>query len=75
MTDRTDSVMSEVWAWKRRTEEVTRDLSGPELIAFYRTEAERMCQRYGLHLSGCSAAEAARRHRVSATSVGNPSGI
>jgi hypothetical protein len=40
MTDRVDTVMQEVWDWKRRAEETTQGLSRSALIEFYRTEAE-----------------------------------
>ena len=39
MTNPVDEAMQEIWDWKRRAEEATRDMDRSDLIDFYRKQA------------------------------------
>ncbi|MBN1342988.1 MAG: hypothetical protein JXQ73_09935 [Phycisphaerae bacterium] len=51
MSDRVDLAMQEVWDWKRRAEESTRDMSGAAIMEFYRSRAAEVQQKFGLALT------------------------
>lgn len=64
MTNPVFPSLEQVWAWKRRAEEVTREMSPQELKEFYRREADEAERRLGVRLVGESAsAGAAERKR------------
>ena len=60
MSDRVDLTMQEVWDWKRKAEEATRGMSAPDIIEFYRAQADQVQRKLGLDLIRHSAADAAR---------------
>lgn len=63
MTNRVDRAMQEVWDWKQRAEQATRDMDRATVIAFYRKAADQVQQRLGVDLVSQPASEAARSRK------------
>lgn len=63
MTNPVDEAMQEIWDWKRRAEEATRDMDRSDLIDFYRKQATDVQRKLGVDLPSQPAADAARARR------------
>ncbi len=62
MSNRVDQAMQEVWDWKRRAEEATRDMDAKTMIEFYRREADKVEQAFGIQLATRPAPNPAQTH-------------
>jgi hypothetical protein len=64
MNDAIPLSLREVWDWKGKAEQVTAGMSGPELIEFYKRQADEVQRLLGLDLpSHPAGAELEVRHR------------
>ena len=60
MNDPIDETMREVWEWKRQDEEATRGMTRAELIEYYRSGADEIERRWGLHLRKANVSDATK---------------